>query len=240
LPENQEKQAMSDWIFQPPPVVGVEIAGTAARFPVRRIFCVGRNYAAHAREMGRDPEREFPFFFTKPADAIVPDGQAVAYPPETSNFHYEIELVVAIGKEGFDIPVEQARDYIFGYTVGNDLTRRDLQLEAREKGRPWDWGKAFDDSAVISPLRRIEDVGHPEHGRIWLAVNGETKQDQDIADLIWSVPEIVSILSRSMRIKPGDLIYTGTPAGVGPIKVGDRVTGGIDGLGTHAIEIVAP
>jgi fumarylpyruvate hydrolase len=209
---------MSDWIFQPPPVVGVEIAGTDARFPVRRIFCVGRNYAAHAREM----------------------GQAVAYPPETSNFHYEIELVVAIGKEGFDIPVEQARDYIFGYTVGNDLTRRDLQLEAREKGRPWDWGKAFDDSAVISPLRRVEEVGHPDHGRIWLAVNGETKQDQDIADLIWSVPEIVSILSRSMRIKPGDLIYTGTPAGVGPIKIGDQVTGGIDGLGTHAIEIVAP
>lgn len=231
---------MSEWVFEPAPVVGIAIAGDEARFPVRRVFCVGRNYAAHAREMGRDPDREFPFFFTKPADAVVPDGSEVPYPPETRNFHYEIELVVAIGKAGFDIPVERALDHVFGYAVGNDLTRRDLQLEARDKGRPWDWGKAFDESAVISPIRRAGEIGHPEKGRIWLAVNGTVKQDQDIADLIWSVPEIISILSRSMRIKPGDLIYTGTPAGVGAIVPGDRVTGGVDGVGDHAITITGP
>ncbi|MGQ9365477.1 fumarylacetoacetate hydrolase family protein [Azospirillum sp. ST 5-10] len=231
---------MTSWIFPPPPAVSVAVTGTDARFPVRRVFCVGRNYAAHAREMGRDPDREFPFFFTKPADAVVPDGSAIPYPPETKNFQYEIELVVAIGKGGFDIPVEQALDHVFGYAVGNELTRRDLQLEAREKGRPWDWGKAFDKSAVIGPIRPVSEIGHPDKGRIWLAVNGQVKQDQDIADLIWDVPEIISILSRSMRIEPGDLIYSGTPAGVGPIVVGDRVTGGVDGVGTHDITIVAP
>jgi fumarylpyruvate hydrolase len=231
---------MSSWAFPPAPTVGVEIAGSSDRFPVRRVFCVGRNYAAHAREMGRDPDREFPFFFTKPADAVIPDGRPVPYPPETANFHYEIELVVAIGKEGFDIPVERALDHVFGYAVGNDLTRRDLQLEAREKGRPWDWGKAFDNSAVISPLRRAEEVGHPARGRIWLAVNGETKQDQDVADLIWSVPEIVSILSRSMRIKPGDLIYTGTPAGVGAVVPRDVIHGSIDGLDAVDLTVGAP
>lgn len=231
---------MTDYVFEPYPVTSVAIEGDDKRFPVRRIFCVGRNYEAHAREMGRDPSREFPFFFTKPADAIVPDGSEVPYPPETNNFHYEMELVVAIGKAGFQIPVDQANDYIYGYAAGNDLTRRDLQLEAREKGRPWDWGKAFDESAVIAPIRKASEIGHPTTGRIWLAVNDEIKQDQDIADLIWDVQEIVSILSHSMRIQPGDLIYTGTPAGVGPLQVGDKVTGGIDGVGDHSITIVAP
>jgi len=231
---------MTDYVFDPQPVSSVAIEGDNKRFPVRRIFCVGRNYEAHAREMGRDPNREFPFFFTKPADAIVPDGSDVPYPPETQNFHYEMELVVAIGKAGFQVPVEEANDYIYGYAAGNDLTRRDLQLEAREKGRPWDWGKAFDESAVISPLRKARDIGHPTEGRIWLAVNDEIKQDQDITDLIWDVQEIVSILSHTMRIRPGDLIYTGTPAGVGPLQVGDKVTGGIDGIGDHSITIVAP
>ncbi|GGX91903.1 fumarylacetoacetate (FAA) hydrolase [Litchfieldella qijiaojingensis] len=231
---------MTDYVFDPQPITSVAIEGDDKRFPVRRIFCVGRNYEAHAREMGRDPSREFPFFFTKPADAIVPDGSDVPYPPETQNFHYEMELVVAIGKAGFQIPVEQANDYIYGYAAGNDLTRRDLQLEAREKGRPWDWGKAFDESAVISPLRKASEIGHPSKGRIWLAVNDEIKQDQDIADLIWDVQEIVSILSHTMRIRPGDLIYTGTPAGVGPLQIGDQVTGGIDGVGSHSIRIVAP
>ncbi|MBD3896792.1 fumarylacetoacetate hydrolase family protein [Halomonas sp. ML-15] len=231
---------MTDYVFKPHPITSVAIEGDDKRFPVRRIFCVGRNYEAHAREMGRDPSREFPFFFTKPADAIVPDGGNVPYPPETQNFHYEMELVVAIGKAGFQIPADKAHDYIYGYAAGNDLTRRDLQLEAREKGRPWDWGKAFDESAVISPLRRASEIGHPTTGRIWLAVNDEIKQDQDIADLIWDVEEIVSILSHTMRIQPGDLIYTGTPAGVGPLQVGDRVTGGIDGVGDHSITIVAP
>ncbi|MCK0745229.1 fumarylacetoacetate hydrolase family protein [Chromohalobacter nigrandesensis] len=231
---------MTDYVFDPQPVSSIAIEGDNQRFPVRRIFCVGRNYEAHAREMGRDPNREFPFFFTKPADAIVPDGSDVPYPPETQNFHYEMELVIAIGKAGFQVPVEEANDYIYGYAAGNDLTRRDLQLEAREKGRPWDWGKAFDESAVISPLRKAGDIGHPTEGRIWLAVNDEIKQDQDIADLIWDVQEIVSILSHTMRIRPGDLIYTGTPAGVGPLQVGDKVTGGIDGIGDHSITIVTP
>ncbi|MCK0769546.1 MULTISPECIES: fumarylacetoacetate hydrolase family protein [Chromohalobacter] len=231
---------MTDYVFDPQSVSSVAIEGDNKRFPVRRIFCVGRNYEAHAREMGRDPNREFPFFFTKPADAIVPDGSDVPYPPETQNFHYEMELVVAIGKAGFQVPVEEANDYIYGYAAGNDLTRRDLQLEAREKGRPWDWGKAFDESAVISPLRKARDIGHPTEGRIWLAVNDEIKQDQDIADLIWDVQEIVSLLSHTMRIRPGDLIYTGTPAGVGPLQVGDKVTGGIDGVGDHSITIVTP
>lgn len=230
---------MSDWISQPIPAVSAAVAGDTARLPVRRIFCVGRNYAAHAIEMGRDPEREPPFFFCKPADSLVPDGGEVPYPPQTRNFHHEIEFVVAIGLEGFDIPVERARDHVFGYAVGNDLTRRDLQLDARDKGRPWDWGKAFDESAVISPIRRASEIGHPERGRIWLAVNGEVRQDQDIVDLIWSVPEIISILSRSMRIKPGDLVYTGTPAGVGPMMPGDRITGGIEGVGDHSMTVIA-
>ncbi|TGG95047.1 FAA hydrolase family protein [Natronospirillum operosum] len=231
---------MTEYLFAPQPTPSVPIDGDSKYFPVRRIFCVGRNYEAHAREMGRDPNREFPFFFTKPADAIISDGGDVPYPPETKNFHYEIELVVAIGKAGFQIPTERANDYIYGYAVGNDLTRRDLQLAARETGRPWDWGKAFDDSAVIGPIKPASKIGHPTTGRIWLAVNGEVKQDLDIADLIWDVEEIVSILSHTMRIRPGDLIYTGTPSGVGPIEVGDKVTGGIDGVGEHNITIVEP
>ena len=229
---------MSQFTFSPPPQASVAVAGEDARFPVRRIFCVGRNYAAHAREMGKDPDREPPFFFTKPADAVVDDGAAIPYPPETGNFHYEIELIVAIGKEGADVPVAEANGLIWGYGVGIDLTRRDLQLEARDKGRPWDWGKAFDRSAPIAPLHRASTVGHPTQGRIWLAVNGAVKQDADIADLIWDVPETIAILSRSMTLKPGDLIMTGTPAGVGAIVPGDRVTGGIDGLGDISITIV--
>jgi fumarylpyruvate hydrolase len=219
------------FVFPPPPVASVAIHGADARFPVRRIFCVGRNYEAHAREMGKDPSREPPFFFLKPADAVVDDGATIPYPPETQNFQHEIELVIAIGTGGVDIPEAKALDHVFGYAVGIDLTRRDLQLKARDQGRPWDWGKGFDQSAPIAPIRPAAEVGHPSKGRIWLSVNGIVKQDQDIADLIWSVPEIISIASRSMRLMPGDLIMTGTPAGVSPIVVGDVVTGGIDGLG---------
>jgi fumarylpyruvate hydrolase len=229
---------MNEFVFAPPATPSVAMAEEAARFPVRRIFCVGRNYAAHAREMGKDPDREPPFFFTKPADSVTDSGATIPYPPETTNFQYEIELIVAIGRDGSDIPEAEALDYVYGYGVGIDLTRRDLQLEARDKGRPWDWGKAFDLSAPIAPLYRSSSVGHPNKGRIWLAVNGDVKQDADIADLIWSVPEIIAILSRSMAIKPGDLIMTGTPAGVGPIVPGDMVTGGIDGLGPVEIKIV--
>ncbi|HXW28898.1 MAG TPA: fumarylacetoacetate hydrolase family protein [Xanthobacteraceae bacterium] len=225
------------YVMPPPPVASVAVAGTDARFPVRRIICVGRNYAAHAREMGRDPDREPPFFFLKPADTVVDDGATVPYPPETNNFHYEIELVVAIAKGGTDIPVERALDHVFGYAVGIDLTRRDLQLQAREQGRPWDWGKGFDLSAPIAPLHPVSETGHPSSGRIWLAVDGEMKQDSNIAKLIWPVADIISIASRSMELRPGDLIMTGTPEGVGPVRRGEVMTGGIDGLGEIKIAV---
>lgn len=226
---------MTSYVISPPSVASVAVAGSAERFPVRRIFCVGRNYEAHAREMGKDPTREAPFFFMKPADAIMDNGSTVPYPPETKNLHYEIELVLAIGKGGRDIPEDKALEHIWGYGVGIDLTRRDLQNAAKDAGRPWEWGKAFDHSAPIAPIHPASKVGHLSKGRIWLAVNGKVKQDQDIADLIWSVPEIIAICSRSMALAPGDLIMTGTPAGVGAIVAGDKVTGGVEGLGEIAI-----
>jgi len=228
---------VTDYVLPPPITPSVAVDGESARFAVRRVFCVGRNYAAHAREMGKDPDREPPFFFTKPADAVVDTGAVIPYPPETSNLHYEIELVVAIGKEGFDVAAGDALSLVYGYAVGIDLTRRDLQIAARDKGRPWDWGKAFDLSAPCAPLYPAQRVGHPSSGRIWLAVNGSIKQDADIADLIWPVLDVISILSRSLRLMPGDLIMTGTPAGVGAIVTDDVVTGGIDRLGEIKIEI---
>ncbi|MBV1706385.1 MAG: fumarylacetoacetate hydrolase family protein [Hyphomicrobiales bacterium] len=229
---------MTNYVIAPPDIASLAVAGTTERFPVRRIFCVGRNYAAHAREMGRDPDREPPFFFMKPADAVMDDGAAIPYPPETQNFHHEIELVVALGRGGVDIAPEQALDHVFGYGVGIDLTRRDLQLAARDLGRPWDWGKGFDHSAPIAPLVPVAMSGHLESGRIWLAVNGVVKQNADLADLIWDVPEVIASVSRSMRLAPGDIIMTGTPAGVGPLKRGDQVTGGIDKLGEIKISVI--
>ena len=229
---------MTSFVLPPSPVASVAVAGTDARFPVRRILCVGRNYEAHAREMGKDPTREKPFFFMKPADAVVDSGSQLPYPPLTQNLHYEIELVVAIGAGGSDISEEDALNHVWGYGVGIDLTRRDLQTEAKDAGRPWEWGKAFDRSAPIAPLHPASSVGHPAKGRIWLAVNDKVKQDQDIADLIWSVPEIIAFASRSMRLEAGDLIMTGTPSGVGPIVAGDQVTGGVDGLGEITISLV--
>ena len=231
---------MASYVFEPPTQASVAMAGEHERFPVRRIFCVGRNYAAHAREMGKDPDREPPFFFTKPADAVVDTGATIPYPPETKNLHYEMELIVAIGRAGFAVAPEKALDLVFGYGVGIDLTRRDLQSQAKDLGRPWDWGKAFDRSAPIAPLHRVAKTGHLSQGRIWLAVNGTMKQNADIGDMIWSVPDIISILSHSMALKPGDLIMTGTPAGVGAIVAGDKVTGGVDGLGEIEITIGAP
>ena len=216
----------------------VAISGTAARFPVHRIYCVGRNYAAHAREMGVDPEREPPFFFSKPADAIVPNGAPVPYPPRTGNLHHEIELVVAIGAGGRDIPLADALAHVFGYAVGNDLTRRDLQFAAREKGQPWDVSKGFDRSAPVTAIRRAAEVGHLERGRIWIEVNGERRQQADLSEMIWSVPEIVAELSTLFDLAPGDLIFTGTPAGVGPVQRGDSLVGGIDGLETLRTTIV--
>ncbi len=226
------------YVIAPPPIPSVAVEGTRDRFPVRRILCVGRNYAAHAREMGRDPDREPPFFFMKPADAVVDDGSDVPYPPETSNLHYEMELVVALSRGGRDIPVEDALDHVFGYGVGLDLTRRDLQLQARELGRPWDWGKGFDHSAPCAALKPVATTGHPTKGRIWLAVDGATKQDADLAELIWSVPEVISFASRAMALQPGDLVFTGTPAGVGKVERGQVLTGGVEGVGEIRIAIV--
>lgn len=210
----------------------VEIEGSEDRFAVHRIYCVGRNYEAHAREMGKDPDRDPPFFFTKPADAVVANGKDVPYPPRTENFHHEIELVIAIGKDGVNIPLDNAEDHIYGYAVGNDLTRRDLQLDARGTGRPWDTGKAFDQSAPITAIYPVSSHGHISEGDIWIKVNGEVKQTANIKDLIWDVPEIVAELSTLFELRAGDLIYTGTPAGVGPVKSGDVMEGFIAGLGT--------
>jgi fumarylpyruvate hydrolase len=200
------------------------------QFPVRRIFCIGRNYEAHAREMGRDPSREAPFFFTKWADDLVPGGGQVPYPAQTANFHYEAELVIAIGREGFEVPEGEALSLVFGYAVGLDMTRRDLQFEARDKGRPWDAGKNFAFSAPIATIRPVAASGHVSSGPIRLTVNGELKQNGDIADLIWNCAETIAYLSRFERLLPGDLIYTGTPAGVGPVKPGDKLVATIEGL----------
>jgi fumarylpyruvate hydrolase len=231
---------MSQYPFAPAPAPSVEIVGPARlRFPVHRIYCVGRNYAEHAREMGMDPAREPPFFFTKPADAIVPDGADLPYPPRTANLHHEIELVVAIGRGGRNVAVERALEHVFGYAVGNDFTRRDLQKAARDAGRPWDTAKGFDHSAAISAIQPAAAIGHPARGRIWLTVNGEPRQQADVADMIWDVPGIVAELSTLWELQPGDLIYTGTPAGVGPVVPGDSVAGGVDGVGTLRNTIIA-
>jgi fumarylpyruvate hydrolase len=226
--------------FVIPPVASpsAEVLGSDARFPVHRIYCVGRNYAAHAREMGMDPEREPPFFFSKPADALVANGTPVPYPPRTTNLHHEIELVVAIGVGGRDIPLGNALAHVFGYAVGNDLTRRDLQFAAREQGRPWDVAKGFDGSAPMSAIRPVAESGHVERGAIWLEVNGEPRQRANLSEMIWSVPEIVAELSTYFELRPGDLIFTGTPEGVGPVRRGDSLVGGIDGLETLRTTIV--
>ncbi len=217
------------YAFEPPPTPSVAIKGEAARFPVRRIYCVGRNYAAHAREMGADPSREPPFFFAKPADAVVASGSTIPYPANTSDLHHEIELVVAIGKGGAGIPAERALEHVFGYAVGIDLTRRDRQGEMKAAGKPWEIGKYFDRSAPIGEIVRAD--GPLESGRIWLQVDGELRQQGDLSDLIWPVPETIAILSRSWELQPGDLIFTGTPEGVGPVGPGQRLTGGVDGVG---------
>ena len=228
-------------VIPPAPQPAVPVADSGDSFPVRRIYCVGRNYAAHAREMGSDPTREPPFFFCKPADAVVPVAHGitkeVAYPSETVNYHHEVELVVAIGKRGSNIAIANALEYVWGYAVGFDMTRRDLQFALRAKGRPWELGKAFDQSAPISPIVPASSGGHPAHGRIWLTVNGTTKQEGDLADLIWSVPETIAHLSKYFELFPGDLIFTGTPEGVGPVLRGDVITGGVEGLGELSIRI---
>lgn len=215
--------------FPAPRLVCVPIADSDELFPVRRIYCVGRNYAAHIREMKGD-EREPPFFFQKPTDAIVLSDSTIAYPSATVDFQHEVELVLAISRGGKDIPVADAATHVLGVAVGIDLTRRDLQFEARESGRPWESGKSFDQSAPLSAIRRLAGAAVPTQGRIWLSVNGVVKQDGDLREMIWRWDEIISQLSRLFTLRPGDLIYTGTPAGVGRIHPGDRLDGAIEGI----------
>jgi fumarylpyruvate hydrolase len=234
-----QRPFVPDYVLPPPAIASVAVAGSVERFALRRIFCVGRNYAAHAREFGND-ERDPPFFFTKPADAVVDSGAEIPHPPLTGNLHHEIELVVAIGKAGFRIPRGEALDHVWGYAVGIDLTRRDLQDEAKTAARPWDWSKAFDRSAPCGPLIPAKKSGHPAKGRIWLAVDGKVRQDADLAELIWPVADIVSICSEAVELEPGDLIFTGTPAGVGAVRPGETMTGGVDGIGTIQVTIGQP
>lgn len=229
---------MSLFTLSPRPLMPIE--GRSELFPVRRLFCIGRNYAAHAREMGKDPDREAPFFFMKFAESVVPDGSTLPYPPETTNYHFEAELVIAIGKEGARVPVEEALSLIYGYAAGLDMTRRDLQFEARDKGRPWDTGKNFAFSAPLGAIRPVETGGHLSSGAIKLRVNSEVRQDADISDLIWNCEETIAYVSRFERLLPGDLIYTGTPAGVGAVKPGDQIEVTIAGLQPLRVTIGEP
>jgi len=228
---------MAEFVIAPPAQVAVPVAGGGA-FPVRRIFCVGRNYAAHAREMGSDPDREPPFFFTKPADALVPSGQDTPYPSATENLHHEMELVVAIGQGGADVSPGDALGLVFGYAAGLDLTRRDLQDEAKATRRPWDMSKGFDASAPIGEIVPASQAGHPAEGSITLKVNGQIRQSGDLSDQIWPVPDVIAALSKLVRLAAGDLIFTGTPDGVGKLNRGDILEGSIAGVGDVRTRIV--
>jgi fumarylpyruvate hydrolase len=222
----------------PTPDVTTVAVTNGESFPVRRIYCVGRNYAAHAREMGHDPNREPPFFFMKPADAIVASGSKIPYPTQTADYHYEIEMVVALKGGGRDIPVEKALDVVYGYAVGLDMTRRDMQSVAKKMQRPWDMSKGFDQSAPCSAISPVSEVGHPSKGAIWLKVNDEPRQQGDLSDLIWNIAETISALSGLVELAPGDLIFSGTPEGVGPVKKGETMHGHVDGLTDLTITIV--
>ncbi len=225
----------SNYVIDIGPVPSLAVQGSDARFPVGRIYCVGRNYAEHAREMGHDPDREPPFFFMKAANSVVPSGSTIGYPVGTKDVHHEIEMVVAIAKGGKNIPVEKALEHVWGYAVGLDMTRRDIQGEAKKMGRPWEMGKSFDESAPVSALRPASAIGHPAKGAIWLKVNGQVKQQGDLAMQIWSVPEQINYLSSLITLQPGDLIFSGTPAGVGPVKPGDKLEGHVDGVGDLSV-----
>jgi len=227
---------MTEFVVEAPAQTVVPVAG-GGFFPVRRVFCVGRNYAAHAREMGGDPDREPPFFFCKPADAVVTSGE-VAYPPATAQLHHEMELVVAIGHGGAGVAAADALGLVFGYAAGLDLTRRDLQDAAKAARRPWDMSKGFDQSGPIGEIAPVAKIGHPAEGRIFLKVNGEVRQDGDLADQIWAVPEVIAALSKLVRLAPGDLIFTGTPDGVGPLEKGDLAEGEIVGVGQVRVRII--
>lgn len=225
------------YAFPPHAVPHLPIRNSTKVFPVHRIYCVGRNYADHAIEMGHDPNREAPFFFQKNPDTLVLSGGTFPYPDKSNDVHHEIEMVVALKSGGKDIPVEKALDHVFGYGVGLDMTRRDLQGEAKKAGRPWEIGKAFEHSAPCSELVAASEIGHPAKGAVWLKVNGAMKQQGNLDQLIWKVPEMISYLSGLFELKAGDLIYSGTPAGVGPVQRGDELVGGVDGIGELKIKV---
>ncbi|WP_363350329.1 fumarylacetoacetate hydrolase family protein [Methylocystis echinoides] len=226
-----------EYVFPPPPRPAVAIAGETRLFPVRRIFCVALNYAEHAREMGKEPGAEPPFFFAKPADAVVADGATIPFPSLTHNLHHEIELVIALHAGGADIAPERALACVFGYAAGIDLTRRDLQTEARKAGRPWDMSKGFDNSAPVGAIRKAAEIGHPSQGRIALSVNGAPRQNGDLSDMIWGVPQIIAALSAQVTLAAGDLIFTGTPPGVGALQPGDVAEGEIAGVGSVRVTL---
>ena len=226
-----------NYVIQPAPIATLPVAGTDQVFPIRRVYCVGRNYAEHAIEMGHDPNREPPFFFQKNPDNVVTDGQ-FPYPPKTSDVHHEIELVVALAKGGDNIPAEKALDCVYGYAVGLDMTRRDLQGEAKKMGRPWEVGKAFEASAPCGPLVPASKIGHPSKGAVWVDVNGQRRQTGDLSQLIWNIPETIAYLSGLFTLAAGDLIMTGTPAGVAAVKKGDVLKGGVEGVGEIEIRVV--
>ncbi len=226
----------TSFVIPPPPRVAIPVEGETGLFPVRRVYCVGRNYVEHAREMGHDPDREEPFFFQKAPDALAQGGR-FPYPVRTQDVHHEVELVVALAKGGRDIPVEQALDCIYGYAVGLDMTRRDLQAVAKKAGRPWEVAKSFDGSAPIGPIIPAARIGHPSKGAVWLEVNGERRQTGDLSQLIWRIDETISYLSGLFELAPGDLIFTGTPAGVGAVKPGDRMHAHVEGVGDLRIEV---
>jgi fumarylpyruvate hydrolase len=224
------------YVIPAAPQPAIAVAGNAAKFPVRRIWCVGRNYLEHIRELGND-ERQPPFFFSKQPDMIEADGAVIPYPSVTKDFHFEVELVIALKSGGSDIDTAKALDCVYGYAVGVDFTRRDQQNEMKKLQRPWEISKSFDKSAPISAIKPASDIGNPAKGRIWLSVNGATKQDADLSQMIWNVPEIVSKLSQQVAVGAGDVIMTGTPAGVGAVVKGDRLECGIDGIGTLKVTI---
>ena len=228
----------TNYVFAPPATVSVGVVGESARYPVRRIYCVGRNYAEHAREMGHDPDRELPFFFQKNPDNLVLNNQDFPYPTMTSNLHHEIELVVAMGQGGRDITAANALAHVYGYALGIDLTRRDLQNEAKKTGRPWEIGKAFEHSAPMTDITPAAKSGHLSKGAIWLKVNGEVRQQSDLTQLIWNIPEIIAHLSAIFELRSGDLIMTGTPAGVAAVKPGDVMEGFCEGVGTIITKVV--
>jgi fumarylpyruvate hydrolase len=230
--------ASPDYVFSPPAIQTLPVAGSDKLFPIHRIYCVGRNYADHAIEMGGDPTREAPVFFQKSADCILSPGHDFPYPQSSQDIHHEIEFVIALGSGGSQVPAEKALDLVFGYAVGFDMTARDLQAEAKKGGRPWEVAKSFEASAPCSAIVPASQMGHPQSARIWMEVNGAAKQDGNISQMIWKVPEIITYLSRFFTLAPGDLIFSGTPAGVGSVQRGDKLRGGVEGIGELALTVI--